>query len=148
MSLCFYSWSWTYLSRCPSICCKNFKNVWFNFLEGVQLSQGYRVTTRKVYFLPLSSQKFLVLNWWNSEGWKAELTLQPPSGFEPKTLNWESKALLTRPLIHVFIVHKCQLSCFLTNHFCGEFCLIAFWTRKYNPWKILITHQKLQYSLI
>ena len=35
-----------------------------------------------VYFLPLSSQKFLVLILSTSEGWKAELTLEPPSGFE------------------------------------------------------------------
>ena len=38
-----------------------------------------------VYFLPLSSQKFLAFNWLTSEGWKAELTLKPPSGFKNKT---------------------------------------------------------------
>ena len=27
-------------------------------------------------------QEFLVLNWWPSEGWKAESDLEPPSGFE------------------------------------------------------------------
>ena len=51
-----------------------------------------------VYFLPLLSQKFLVLILSTSEGWKAELTLEPPSGFEhgtpelrmyrPRTLAW------------------------------------------------------------
>ena len=35
-----------------------------------------------VYFLPLSFQKFLVLILPTSEGWKAESTLEPPSGFE------------------------------------------------------------------
>ena len=35
-----------------------------------------------VYFLPPSSQKFLVLIWSTPEGWKAELTLDPPSCFE------------------------------------------------------------------
>ena len=35
-----------------------------------------------VYFLPLSSQKFLVLIWVTSEEWKTESTLESPSGFE------------------------------------------------------------------
>ena len=35
-----------------------------------------------VYFLPLSSQKFLVLIRSTSEGRKAEMILKPPSGFE------------------------------------------------------------------
>ena len=39
-----------------------------------------------VYFLPLSSQEFLVLIWSISEGWKIESTLEPPVGFEPGTL--------------------------------------------------------------
>ena len=38
-----------------------------------------------VYFLQLSSQKFLVLILSTSEGWKAESTLEPPSGFEHGT---------------------------------------------------------------
>ena len=51
-----------------------------------------------VYFLPLLSQNFLVLILSTSEGWKAESTLEPPSGFEhgtpglriycPRTLAW------------------------------------------------------------
>ena len=41
--------------------------------------------TRLVYFLPFSSQKFLVLILSTTEGWKAELTLEPPSGFEHGT---------------------------------------------------------------
>ena len=35
--------------------------------------------------LPLSPQKFLVLILSTSEGWKAESTLEPPSGFEHGT---------------------------------------------------------------
>ena len=42
-----------------------------------------------VYFLPLSSQEFQVLNWSTSAGWKAELTLQPASGSELGPLDWE-----------------------------------------------------------
>ena len=38
-----------------------------------------------VYFLPLSSPKFLVLILSTSEGWKAESTLEQPSGFEQGT---------------------------------------------------------------
>ena len=45
-------------------------------MDGVQLSQDYRAT-EAFYFLPLSSQKFLVLIWSASEIWKAELTLEP-----------------------------------------------------------------------
>ena len=45
-----------------------------------------------VYFLPLSSQKFLVLILSTSEGWKAESTLEPPSGFKHGT----SGCLLSR----------------------------------------------------
>ena len=37
---------------------------------------------RRGSFLSLSFQKFLVLILWTSEGWKAELTLEPPGGFE------------------------------------------------------------------
>ena len=43
--------------------------------------QGYS----HFYFLPFSSQKFLVLILLTLEGWKAELTLEPPSGFEHET---------------------------------------------------------------
>ena len=52
-----------------------------------------RITSRKQFiFLPLSSQKFLT-----SEGWKAESTLEPPSGLNLRPLDWESSALTTRP---------------------------------------------------
>ena len=40
-----------------------------------------------------SSQKFLVLILSNSEGWKAELTLEPPSGFEHGTPGLEIQHL-------------------------------------------------------
>ena len=55
-------------------------------MDGVQLLQGYSNFEEAVYFLPFSSQKFLVLILSTSEGWKAELTLEPPSGFEHGTL--------------------------------------------------------------
>ena len=54
-------------------------------MDGVQLPQGYSHFEEAVYFLPLSSQKFLVFILLTSEGWKAESTLEPPSGFEHGT---------------------------------------------------------------
>ena len=42
-----------------------------------------------IYFLPLSSQIFLVLILLTSEGWKAESTLEPPSGLEHGTSGLE-----------------------------------------------------------
>ena len=55
------------------------------FLDGVQLPQGYSHFEEAVYFLPVSSQKFLVLILPTSEGWKAESILESPSGFEQGT---------------------------------------------------------------
>ena len=75
------------------------------FMDGVQLPQGWS-HFEAVYFLPLSPQKFLVLFLSASEGWKAESTLEPPSGFEHGPLDWESSTLTTRPLliyIHLFL---------------------------------------------
>ena len=53
-----------------------------------------------VYFLSLSSQKFLVLVLLTSEGWKAESTLEPPSGFEHRTPGLGIQRVTTRPLLH------------------------------------------------
>ena len=54
-------------------------------MDGVQLSQSYSDFEEAVHFLSFSSQKFLVLISLTSEGWKAESTLEPPSGFEHGT---------------------------------------------------------------
>ena len=54
-------------------------------MDGIQLPQGYSHFEEAVYFLPLSSQKFLVLILSTLDGWKAESTLEPPSGFEHGT---------------------------------------------------------------
>ena len=58
------------------------------FLDGVQLRQGQNHFEEAVYFLPLSSQKFLVLILSTSEGWKAESTLETPNNFEHGTPGW------------------------------------------------------------
>ena len=51
------------------------------------MPQGY--SEEAVYFLPLSSQKFLVLILLTFQGWKAKSTLGPPSGFEHRTVGLE-----------------------------------------------------------
>ena len=61
------------------------KTLWSIFMDGVQLPHGYSHFEEAVYFLPFSSQKFLVLILSTSEGWKAESTLESPSGFEHGT---------------------------------------------------------------
>ena len=43
-----------------------------------RLQSNYEDT---VHFLPVSSQKFLLLIWSISEGWKTQLILEPYSGF-------------------------------------------------------------------
>ena len=42
--------------------------LWPLFMDGIQLPQGYSHFEEAVYFLPLSSQKFLVLISSTSEG--------------------------------------------------------------------------------
>ena len=54
-------------------------------MDGVELSQGYSHFEEAVYFLPFSSQKSLVLILSTSEEWKAESTLEQPSGLEHGT---------------------------------------------------------------
>ena len=44
-----------------------------------RLQSHYKET---IYFLPFISQEFLVLIWSIYEVWKAELSLEPPGGFE------------------------------------------------------------------
>ena len=52
-----------------------------------------------VYFLEVSEWEFQ-LAWSNSEGWKVELTLVPPSGLNTGHLDWESSTITTRLLLH------------------------------------------------
>ena len=46
------------------------KSLWPLFMNGVQLPQGHSHFEEAVYFIPLSSQKFLELILSTSEGWK------------------------------------------------------------------------------
>ena len=63
------------------------KNLYGPFFDGWS-STAWRLQShykKEVYFLPLSSQKFLALFWKTLEGWMAESTLESPVGFEHGT---------------------------------------------------------------
>ena len=70
---------------------KKKKPLWPLLMDGVQLTQGYSHFEEAVYFLPLTSQKFLLLILSTSDRRKTESTFEPYSGFEHGT---------TRPLDH------------------------------------------------
>ena len=55
-------------------------------MDGVQLLQDYSHFGEAVYFITLSSQKFLVLILSMLEGWKAESILELPNDFDHETL--------------------------------------------------------------
>ena len=73
------------------------------FMNGVQLPQGYSHFEEAVYLLPFSSQKFLVLILSTSEGWKAEPTLESPSGFD-----YGTPGLGIQRLNHLAFIMACQ----------------------------------------
>ena len=72
----------------------------FKATKPVESSQVYRVTTKRQFLSPIF-QEFLLFIWSSLKGWKSELTLEPPNGFRPKTLYWESSVLTTRSLLHL-----------------------------------------------
>ena len=81
--------------KCFPSCFKK-NTLWPLFMDGVQLPQGYSHFEEVVYFLPLSSQKFLALILLNSEGWKGWPWIHPVV-LNMGPLDWESNALTTRP---------------------------------------------------
>ena len=62
-------------------------------MDGVQLPQGQSHFNKVVYFLPLSSQKSLVLIVSTLEGWTAESKLEPFRCFEHRTPGLEIEHL-------------------------------------------------------
>ena len=54
-------------------------------MDGIQLPPGYSHFEEAVYFLTFTSQKFQVIILSTLGGWKAESTLEAPSGFEHGT---------------------------------------------------------------
>ena len=87
-------------------------------MDEIHLPQGYSHFEEAVYFLPLSSQKFLVLILSTLEGWKAESTLEPPCGFEHGSLGLGIQRLkTTRPLCHEFTpLKKLEPPLFYPSH--------------------------------
>ena len=69
----------------------NFMTLFYGWSSTVSRLQIHNEET--VNFLPSNSLEFLVLSWSDSEGWKAELTLEPLSGFETGTPGLEIQHL-------------------------------------------------------
>ena len=90
---------------------KNKGGVQTMFMDGVQLPQGLDHFEKAVYFLPLTSQKCLVLILSTSKGWKAESTLEPPSSFENRTPGLGIQHLIIQQYILIVLI------IFLFRHF-------------------------------
>ena len=88
------------------------KTLWSLFMDEFQLSEGYSHFEEADYFLPLSSQIYLVLILPTLEGLKAELTWSHPVVLNTRHLDWESSILITRPLPHKQSYIEIQI------HFC------------------------------
>ena len=83
---------------------KKISQLYDRFLQvrlTVTMSQSHYQET--IYIWPLSPQTFLVLVQLTMEEWKVELTLEPPSGFIPRLVDWESSTLTTMLLLHEVI---------------------------------------------
>ena len=66
------------------------------FIDGVQLSQGYSHFEEAVYFLPFSSQKFLVLIYQPRKDERLSRPWSHPVVLKTGPLDWESSTLTTR----------------------------------------------------
>ena len=90
---------------------KNFTVTFYGW--GSTVSKLHSHYEETVHFLPLGHQGFLVLIWPTSEGWKAELTLKPPSGFELGTPGLEIQHLnhqvIARLDLPIFFLYKEQI---------------------------------------
>ena len=85
--LSYHWWYWKHFLLCGQLR----QNVIINFMAlfyqwGLTASRLQSHSEEAIHFLPESSQKFLVLIWLSSKGWKAESTLKQPNGFEHRTL--------------------------------------------------------------
>ena len=77
------------------------------FMDRVQLPEGCSNFEEAVYFLPFSSQTFLVLILLTSERLKAESTLEPLNGFEHGTPGLEIQHLNHFPCI--ILIHPMEV---------------------------------------
>ena len=81
-------------------------------MDGVQLPQGMSHFEEAVYFLPLSSQNFLVLIL-SREDERLSQPWSHPVVLSMGPLDWESSALTTRPLLQFSFIGKINGSIFL-----------------------------------
>ena len=93
------------------------------FMDGVQLPQGYNHFEEAVYFLPFSSQKFLVLILSTLEEWKLSRPWSHPVVLNTGPLDWEFSALTTRLLLH-------ELNCWIVE-------LKTLWICYSSPFKCI-----------
>ena len=63
----------------------NILQMWSLLINGVEMPQGFRATTRRLFTFN-HSRNILVLIWLTSEGWTVKSNMEPPCGFEPGTL--------------------------------------------------------------
>ena len=85
---------------------KNFMNPFYGCGSTVSRLQSHYKEI--VYFLPVSSQKFLVLIWSTSEEWKGELS-QPwshPVVLNTGPLDWESSTLTESITLSIKWIHN------------------------------------------
>ena len=109
------------------------KTLWPLDIYEVQLSQSYRATTRKQFAFYRYIPRNWCYSWWStSEGWKAESTMEPPSGFKLGTLGLGVYLLTTRSScpfeilnsiqpaylnIHMFVAKEVEISIFFLLHY-------------------------------
>ena len=74
------------------------KTLWSHFMDEVQLPQGQSHFKDAVYFLPLSSQKLMVLTL--DQPWSHTVV------FNMGHLDWESSTLASRSLLHCLYSKK------------------------------------------
>ena len=82
---------------------KKKQTLWPLFMDGVQLPQGWCHFKEAVYFLPISSQIFLV-SFYRPQ--KDERLIQPwsyPVVLNTGPLDWKYNTLTTRPLLRMIM---------------------------------------------
>ena len=97
-------------------------------MDGVQLPQGYNHFEKAVYFLPLSSQKFLVLILPTSEGWYSLQLLVNPLQKNPTYTDTCHTMLTVLPIPDSFIFQQTLCSNADGVKFCPSVSLCSCYT--------------------
>ena len=100
---------------------------------GLTTSRPQSHYEKTVYFLLFGPQDFLALISPILERWKAELTLEPPNGFETRTpglgikhLNHQANALLDLPISFLYMSKHCSIFVIYNQSNRFIFCTIHF----------------------